>query len=181
MDTRDGGASNPNGSHGKPVLLVTHLPFALACLILVARCTLERTLIFEACGFGPSLCLTGHRLMLTALIVTVYLKNEKCWENKILSPGGRITLLRSVLSSIPIYLLQVLKPPVNVIEKIERLFNSFLWGGSTECKRIHWASWNNSTFPCTEGGLDIRSLKDIFGAFTTKLWWRFHTCNSIWT
>lgn len=78
MDTRDGGASNPNGSHGKPVLLVTHLPFALACLILVARCTLERTLIFEACGFGPSLCLTGHRLMLTALIVTVYLKNEKC-------------------------------------------------------------------------------------------------------
>ncbi|WRX22756.1 Reverse transcriptase domain - like 10 [Theobroma cacao] len=33
------------------------------------------------------------------------------WENKVLLPGGRITLIRSVLSSLPIYLLQVLKPP----------------------------------------------------------------------
>ncbi|EOY25447.1 Uncharacterized protein TCM_016753 [Theobroma cacao] len=75
------------------------------------------------------------------------------WENKILSPGSRITLLRSVLSSMPIYLLQVLKPPT---------------------------AWHNITFPSSEGGLDICSLKDFFDAFSTKLWWRFDTCQSLW-
>ncbi|EOY26615.1 Uncharacterized protein TCM_028490 [Theobroma cacao] len=79
-----------------------------------------------------------------------------------------------------IYLLQVLKPPVCVIEKIERLFYSFLWGGSTVNKRIHWTSWHNITFPKSEGGLDIRSLKDILNTFTAKLWWQFDTCKSLW-
>ncbi|EOY03267.1 Uncharacterized protein TCM_018055 [Theobroma cacao] len=66
------------------------------------------------------------------------------WENKILSPSGRITLLRSVLSSLLIYLLQVLKPPACVVEKIERLFKNFLWGDSTGNKRMHWTSWQQS-------------------------------------
>ncbi|EOY17515.1 Uncharacterized protein TCM_042331 [Theobroma cacao] len=103
------------------------------------------------------------------------------WENKVLSLGGRITLLRSVLSSLPMYLLQVLKPPAIVIEKIERLFNSFLWGDSNEGKMMHWAAWNKITFPSSEGGLDIRNLKNVFDAFTLKLWWRFYTCDSLWT
>ncbi|EOY25448.1 Uncharacterized protein TCM_016754 [Theobroma cacao] len=103
------------------------------------------------------------------------------WENKTLSPGGRITLLRSVLSSMPMYLLQVLKPPVVVIEKIERLFNSFLWGDSTTDKRMHWVAWYKLTFPCSEGGLDIRRLNDVSDAFMMKLWWRFQTCDGLWT
>ncbi|EOY25449.1 Uncharacterized protein TCM_016755 [Theobroma cacao] len=103
------------------------------------------------------------------------------WENKTLSPGGRITLLRSVLSSMPMYLLQVLKPPVVVIEKIERLFNSFLWGDSTTDKRMHWVAWHKLTFPCSEGGIDIRRLNDVSDAFTMKLWWRFQTCDGLWT
>ncbi|EOY32335.1 Uncharacterized protein TCM_040145 [Theobroma cacao] len=103
------------------------------------------------------------------------------WENKVLSPGGRITLLRSVFSSLPIYLLQVFKPPTCVIERIDRLFNSFLWEGSTGTRKIHWASWHKITLPSNEGGLDIRGLGDVMQAFSMKLWWRFLTCNSIWT
>ncbi|WRX23680.1 Reverse transcriptase domain - like 10 [Theobroma cacao] len=64
------------------------------------------------------------------------------WENKVLLPGGCITLIRSVLSSLPIYLLQVLKPS----------------GDSLDSKQKHWTSWNKVTFPSSEGGLDIRSL-----------------------
>ncbi|EOY21064.1 Uncharacterized protein TCM_012376 [Theobroma cacao] len=97
------------------------------------------------------------------------------------SPGGRITILRNVLSSLPIYLLQVLNPSVSVIEKIERLFNSFLWGGSTDSKKIHWASWAKLTFPGSEGGLDIQSLNDVFEAFSAKLWWQFQACSNLWT
>ncbi|EOY25454.1 Uncharacterized protein TCM_026877 [Theobroma cacao] len=103
------------------------------------------------------------------------------WENKILSPGGRITLLKSVLTSLPIYLFQVLKPPVCVLERINRIFNSFLWGGSAASKKIHWTSWAKISLPVKEGGLDIRSLAEVFEAFSMKLWWRFRTTDSLWT
>ncbi|WRX16202.1 Reverse transcriptase domain - like 10 [Theobroma cacao] len=103
------------------------------------------------------------------------------WENKVLSPGGRITLLRSVLSSMPIYLLQVIKPPVTVIERIERIFNSFIWGGSLDSKKMHWTAWGKIALPCSEGGLGIRNLTDVFEAFSAKLLWKFQTCNNLWT
>ncbi|WRX28180.1 Reverse transcriptase domain - like 10, partial [Theobroma cacao] len=132
-------------------------------------------------GFVNGRLISDNILLAQELIGKLDAKSRGGWENKILSPGGRITLLRSVLSSLPMYLLQVLKPPMLVIEKIERLFNSFLWGDSNESKRTHWAAWNKITYPCSEGGLEIRKLTDVFEAFTLKLWWRFQTCDSLWT
>ncbi|EOY32398.1 Uncharacterized protein TCM_040298 [Theobroma cacao] len=36
-------------------------------------------------------------------------------------------------------------------------------------------------FPGFESALDICSLKDVFKAFSAKLWWQFHTCSNLWT
>ncbi|KAL2247822.1 UNVERIFIED_CONTAM: hypothetical protein Sindi_2634500 [Sesamum indicum] len=44
------------------------------------------------------------------------------WEHCHLSYGGRLQLIKTVLSSMPIYLLQVLNPPVGTIQKLEQLF-----------------------------------------------------------
>ncbi|EOY26436.1 Uncharacterized protein TCM_028053 [Theobroma cacao] len=92
------------------------------------------------------------KILLFDSLITKIRDRISRWENKILSPGGRITLLWSVLSSMPIYLLQILKPPMTVIEKIERLFNSFLWVGSIACKKTHWVAWSKISFPCLEEG-----------------------------
>ncbi|WRX16205.1 Reverse transcriptase domain - like 10 [Theobroma cacao] len=163
-----------------------------SCFITSDGCPLSRRqIITRTTGFqhktlpviylGAPLHKGPKKVFLFDSLITKIRDRISGWENKILSPGGRITLLRSVLSSLPMYLLQVLKPPAIVIEKIERLFNSFLWGDSNEGKRMHWAAWNKITFPCSEGGLDIRNLNDVFDAFTLKLWWRFQTCDSLWT
>ncbi|EOY19200.1 Retrotransposon, unclassified-like protein [Theobroma cacao] len=150
----------------------------------------RRQIISQTIGFlhktlpitylGAPLFKGPKKVMLFDSLINKIRERITGWENKILSPGGRITLLRSVLSSMPIYLLQVLKPPACVIQKIERLFNSFLWGSSMDSTRIHWTAWHNITFPSSEGGLGIRSLKDSFDAFSAKLWWRFDTCQSLW-
>lgn len=42
-------------------------------------------------------------------------KKLASWKTNLLSKGGKITLLQSVLSSIPIYTLSVLSPPVSII------------------------------------------------------------------
>ncbi|EOY19102.1 Uncharacterized protein TCM_043834 [Theobroma cacao] len=94
--------------------------------------------------------------------------------------SARLTLIRSVLSFLPIYLLQVLKPLACVIEKIEILFNNFMWGDFTEGKRIHWTPWQKITWPTFEGGLDIRNISNVVEAFGMKIWWRFKSCNSLW-
>ncbi|KAL6550533.1 hypothetical protein OROMI_021021 [Orobanche minor] len=103
------------------------------------------------------------------------------WNHLMLTTGGRLELIKSTLSSIPFYCLQVLKPPKNVIIFFERLFNKFLWGSNDNRKRIHWGAWLKLCYPKDKGGLGCRSLSDIRKAATIKLWWRFRTTSNIWS
>ncbi|KAK4384505.1 hypothetical protein Sango_3053800 [Sesamum angolense] len=103
------------------------------------------------------------------------------WENCHLYYGERLLLIKTVLSSMPIYLLQVLNPPVSTIQKLVRLFARFFWGSTTEQRKIHWTKWHNVCFPTDEGGLGIRNLRDVVSAFSYKLWWRLRLNNSLWS
>jgi hypothetical protein len=51
------------------------------------------------------------------------------WNSKHLSFGGRLVLLKSVLSSIPVYVLSFFKAPAGIISAIESILNCFFWGG----------------------------------------------------
>ena len=62
------------------------------------------------------------------------------WKSKSLSFGGRLTLLKSVLGNLPTYYLSLFKSPVGVLEELEKIRRSFLWGGCDGCKKIHWVS-----------------------------------------
>ncbi|XP_071914053.1 uncharacterized protein [Coffea arabica] len=101
------------------------------------------------------------------------------WSTKLLSFGGKMVLIRHVLASLPMYLLQVLNPPKAVFIRLGNICNSFLWDQRGE-KRMHWASWEKLCFPSEEGGLGFRSFRDMSRAFAAKLWWRFRSGDSIW-
>ncbi|XP_027122245.1 uncharacterized protein [Coffea arabica] len=103
------------------------------------------------------------------------------WSGKLLSMGGKLILIKHVLNSMPLYLLQVLKPPKAVFVALGRLFNSFLWDKSKDDKRTHWASWEKLCFPTEEGGLGVRLLEDMVKAFSYKLWWRLRQRGSLWS
>ncbi|KAL0417383.1 UNVERIFIED_CONTAM: putative mitochondrial protein [Sesamum latifolium] len=77
------------------------------------------------------------------------------WEKALLSHGGRLQLIKSVLSVMPTYLLQTLKPPKFITERIERIFNKFFWGSFGNQKRMIWSSWESVCYPTEEGGLDV--------------------------
>lgn len=102
------------------------------------------------------------------------------WSSKLLSMGGKIILIRHVLSSIPIYLLQVLQPPKAVLIALGRLCNAFLWDHKLNDKRVHWSAWERLCFPQEEGGLGFRSFADVTKAFSCKLWWRLRKNDSMW-
>ena len=94
------------------------------------------------------------------------------WSTRLLSTGGKLIMLKHVLNSMPMYLLQVLKPPKAVLVALGRIFNSFLWDKAQDAKRIHWTAWEKMCFPMEEGGLGVRLLADTLKAFSCKLWWR---------
>ena len=50
------------------------------------------------------------------------------WKKLYLSKGGRLTLLKSTLSSFLTYFLSLFTIPTHVVNKIEKLQRDFLWG-----------------------------------------------------
>ncbi|KAM0071560.1 putative RNA-directed DNA polymerase [Helianthus debilis subsp. tardiflorus] len=61
-------------------------------------------------------------------IIDLFKSRLSIWKAKKLSYGGRITLLKSVLSALPTYYFSLYKAPVLVINQLERLRRVFFWG-----------------------------------------------------
>lgn len=62
------------------------------------------------------------------------------WKGKYLSMGGRITLLKVVLTSIPIYLLFGFRCPVSLVKRIEKIQQGFLWNDTLKERKYHLVS-----------------------------------------
>ena len=99
------------------------------------------------------------------------------WSSRMLSAGGKILLIRHVLSSIPSYLLQVLQPPKAVLNRMGKICNAFLLDRSVDSHSIHWMAWEKLCYPT---GLGFRLFEDTMNAFSCKLWWRLRQNDSIW-
>jgi hypothetical protein len=52
------------------------------------------------------------------------------WYGRNLTQAGRVSLTKLVLSSQPVYLLTVIKPPQEVMDDIDKLRRRFLWAGT---------------------------------------------------
>ena len=71
---------------------------------------------------------------------TVIEKMEKKlggWKRLYLSKGGKLTLFRSTLSSIPTYFLSLFHLPAGVATRLEKIQLDFLWSGLGETQKMH--------------------------------------------
>ena len=95
------------------------------------------------------------------------------WQKLYLSKGGRLTLLKSTLSSLPTYFLSLFTIPISVVRRIEKLQRDFLWGGLGDEVKHHLVSWDKVCAPKEVGGLGVRSLVLTNKALLGKWLWRF--------
>ncbi|KAI3741088.1 hypothetical protein L1987_58755 [Smallanthus sonchifolius] len=80
-------------------------------------------------------------------VFDIFEKRLSLWKVSFLSIGGRVTLIRSVLESLPSYYFSLYRAPVKVVEDLESLIRKFLWGGSSEEKKLHWVAWDRVASP----------------------------------
>ncbi|XP_028056988.1 uncharacterized protein LOC114260981 [Camellia sinensis] len=59
------------------------------------------------------------------------------WKRNLLSFAGRLTLIKSVTSSLPMYYLSLFKMPEGVTKEFDKLQAAFLWGRSKLKRKIH--------------------------------------------
>lgn len=60
------------------------------------------------------------------------------WKVNTPSFGRRLTLIKSVLGSLPTYYLSIFRAPHGILEDLEKLRRRFLWGGNEDKRKIHW-------------------------------------------
>jgi hypothetical protein len=107
-------------------------------------------------------------------------KRLASWQHNLLNKAGRMTLVKSVLNSIPNYYMQVAWLPQTTCDSIDRMARNFLWKGSSNTG-IHLVGWDKITKPKKVGGLRIRKARDANTSLLGKLVWNIHQNNdALW-
>ena len=83
-----------------------------------------------------------------------------------------MTLIQSVLTSIPIYFFSFFRVPKKVVDKLVCLQRKFLWGGGADHNKIAWVKWDTVCFPKDKGGLGIKDVNTFNLALLAK--WKWH-------
>ena len=60
------------------------------------------------------------------------------WKSNLLSMGGRVTMIKSVLACLPIYFMSLFQIPLTIKDKLDKIQRKFLWGGTCSSRKIHW-------------------------------------------
>ncbi|WOL17301.1 hypothetical protein Cni_G26092 [Canna indica] len=89
------------------------------------------------------------------------------WQAKFLSQAGRLVLIKSVLSSMPLHSLAVTWASSSTIDKIEICMRKFLWSGKGVKKGLHLVKWDVVTLPKELKYKDLR----LFNCFDAKCSW----------
>jgi hypothetical protein len=104
------------------------------------------------------------------------------WQGKLLNLGGRRELVKTVLSSLPVYLLTAIKAPKRFFKELDKLRRRFLWSGNQDlhggqCK----VNWARVCRPLHCGGLGIMDLECLSRALRIRwLWFQWKTLEKPW-
>ncbi|GJW66412.1 RNA-directed DNA polymerase, eukaryota, reverse transcriptase zinc-binding domain protein [Tanacetum coccineum] len=103
------------------------------------------------------------------------------WKLNTLSIGGRLTLIKSVLTSIPLYQMSIFKVPIGVLNKLESIRRNFFNGVDGSARKMSWIGWNKVLASKKNGGLGVSSYFAFNRALLFKWVWRFFSDQkSLW-
>ncbi|KAJ0811025.1 putative RNA-directed DNA polymerase [Helianthus annuus] len=122
-----------------------------------------------------------NRLVNWKEVLDKFNKRLSNWKAKLLSFAGRITLVKSVLGSLPNYYLSLYKAPKAILRKLEGIRRRFLWGGCGGINKMRWVKWERIVASKNMGGLGIGGIREMNMALLLKWRWRYkEEPNQMW-
>jgi hypothetical protein len=94
-------------------------------------------------------------------LVDKIMKRVAGWKGSLLSLAARVVLIKSCLTSIPIYLLSFIKFPKWAIKLLNTHMSNFLWNDLENNHKYHLANWDMVSMCKDYGGLGIPNLRDL--------------------
>ena len=91
------------------------------------------------------------------------------WKAKFLSFARRTVLIKSVVATIPNYVMQGAALPTHVCEKLDKIKRDLLWGSSPEKRKMNLVRWSKIIKSKEEGGLGIQAARAKNIALLAKL------------
>lgn len=104
------------------------------------------------------------------------------WQSRLISRGGRLQLVKSVLSSIPLYYMHCFLLPKWVIARIDRARRHFLWGKkTTQVRGISLCNWQKVCLSVEWGGMGVPDLALRNISLLLRWWWKgYNNRDSMW-
>ena len=137
---------------------------------------LSKGFVYLGCYLKPS----GYLIRDWFWLVDKFEKRISHWTNRMLSLGGRLVLIRLVLTSIPVYWFSLFPIPASIIDRLRKLIFSFLWGSSTNKSKFHLMNWKELARPISQGGWGIKHLPSFSLALRLKSFWLVLNNSGIW-
>ncbi|GKE35216.1 RNA-directed DNA polymerase, eukaryota, reverse transcriptase zinc-binding domain protein [Tanacetum coccineum] len=117
---------------------------------------------------GLPIGLNMSRILNWQVLVDHFKARMSGWKANLLSTGGRLTLIKSVLESLGIYYLSIFKVPEIVVKSLESLRVAFFWVGHEHTKKIAWVKSSNTLASLHKGGFGAGCLKAFNKALMLK-------------
>ena len=88
-------------------------------------------------------------------------KRLAMWKRQYISKGGRLTLVKSMLASLPIYFMSLFRMPRRVRLRLGKIQRDFLWGDGALESKPHVVKWDIVCLDKGKGGLGVRHLNSL--------------------
>jgi hypothetical protein len=102
------------------------------------------------------------------------------WQGKLLSYGGRLILLGSGLSNVPLYIVSLFELLKGTEKRCDIFRKCLLWLEKDGVRKYHLVKWEIVCMPQDQGGLGVADLRVMNFCLLCKWLWKLETTDGLW-